>query len=52
MGLLECVQQMFKLGINNDEIDFRKVKYVRNVVGLQPVVNRDNDTARSNNSIY
>lgn len=46
MPLLEQIQKVNKLVVDNDAVNLSKLKYVGNVIWLQSVVCRRNNTAR------
>lgn len=51
MFLPVSVKQFSKLLVGNDAVDFGKVKDVGNVIRLQPVICRHDDTARRHDAV-
>ena len=48
--LLEVIEQVDKLGINDDGVDFCKVKDVGDVIGLEAIVDGNVDAAGGSNA--
>lgn len=51
MSLLEQIQKTNKFMIDNNAINFGKLEYVSNVIWLQSVICRRNNTARSRDAV-
>ncbi|CRK30502.1 hypothetical protein BN1708_005159 [Verticillium longisporum] len=50
MGLFEVIEEMGKLGVDDDGVDLSKVKDVVDVIGLQSVIDGDIDAASGCNA--